>query len=283
MAAPRLITGDLEAIEDAFLDHLRAAREVDALAPIDVIVGTVLLRPYLQRLVAVRNGGLLNIRFTTMGELGVRLGEHSLATSGRRPLPAIGERAYAAEIARGTNSYFAPVADTAGFADAARRLVRELRQEAIAPDTLTAQLPALAESEEKGASLADLYARYLDGRTTFYDADDALTHAEIERFDGTQLVLYGVWRLSALGRALVERIAARVPVNRVSSRLRKHGRPGARRAPGMAHQPRCRGASRHHPPSGDHARPIFRRSLFSVEEEAALQTKRRSSSRRPTR
>lgn len=210
--APSLITGSLEAIENAFLDHLQAAREHDPLAPIDVIVGTVLLRPYLQRLVAVHNGGLLNIRFTTIGELGVRLGEHSLATTGRRPLPAIGERAYAGEIARGTNSYFAPVADTSGFADAARRLVRELRQEAITPDALTADLPAIAESEEKGASLADLYARYLDGRKTFYDADDALRDADIERFDGTQLVLYGVWRVSALGRSLLEGVAARVPM-----------------------------------------------------------------------
>lgn len=51
------------------------------------------MRPYLQRLIAESTPGLLNVRFSTLGKLGIRLGEPALAASGRRPLPAIAERA----------------------------------------------------------------------------------------------------------------------------------------------------------------------------------------------
>src|SRR6476619_4842167 len=83
----RLVLGSPAAVEDAFLAAIAAARVRSPLAPVDVVVGGVLQRPYLQRLVADSSTGLVNVRFSTLGELGIRLGEQSLIDAGRRALP----------------------------------------------------------------------------------------------------------------------------------------------------------------------------------------------------
>ena len=199
-------------LEMAFLGSVEAARRRDPLSPVDVLVGGVLLRPYLQRLIAEQNAGMLNVRFTTLGELGTRLGERALIDRGRRPLSAMASRGYAVEVARSTNGYFGPVAHTPGFAEATRRLMRELRQEGVALGTLEHNIPSAAESEPKAQGLIDLYRRYLEGRADRYDGDDALAAAEPGLFDGTELLVYGVWHMSALGRQLLERLAQSVPV-----------------------------------------------------------------------
>src|SRR5262245_42621550 len=143
MAMPqlRLLVGPSPLLEDALLDEIAAVRSRSALAPIDVLVGGVLQRPYLQRRLADTTPGLLNVRFSTLGELGIRLGEARLIEQGRRPLSAIAERGLAGEIARASKGYFEEVAETPGFADAARRFVRELRQEAIGPELFASLAP----------------------------------------------------------------------------------------------------------------------------------------------
>lgn len=70
----RLVLGPPAALEDAFLAAVAAARERAPLAPVDVLVGGVLQRPYLQRLIADTSPGLLSVRFSTLGELGVASG-----------------------------------------------------------------------------------------------------------------------------------------------------------------------------------------------------------------
>jgi ATP-dependent helicase/nuclease subunit B len=211
-AGLRVVLGSPATVESALLETIAGLRASDALAPIDVLVGGILQRPYLQRRIAATSPGLLNVRFSTLGELGLRLGEPKLAASGRRPLPAIAERAYVAEVGRAIDGYFAPVAATPGFADAARRLLRELRQERVSPPELRQLAAEAAESPAKGEALAALYERYLDGRGGAFDGEDALAEADPARFDGTALLLFGVWRLTANGRRLVEAIARRVAV-----------------------------------------------------------------------
>ena len=90
------------------------------------------------------------------------------------------ERAYAAEVARDSTGYFEPVATTPGFAEVARRLVRELRQEDVEPEQL-ARRAGSAESSAKAPALVDLYRRYLEGRADRYDGDDALAAADPAR------------------------------------------------------------------------------------------------------
>jgi ATP-dependent helicase/nuclease subunit B len=208
----RLVVGPPAALEDALLAEIATLRAHAPLAPLDVLVGGVLQRPYFQRRAATEHGAILNVRFSTLGELGVRLGEAGLIAAARTPLPAIAERGFAAEIARGAGGYFTPVAETPGFAEAARRLVRELRQEAIDPDLFAALAPSAAESAEKAEALVDLYTRYVSRRADRYDGEDALAAADPDRFDGTALLAIGVWRLGAHARAAVEALAQRVPV-----------------------------------------------------------------------
>jgi ATP-dependent helicase/nuclease subunit B len=208
----RVVLGAPAAIEQALLDRVAEIRTLDALAPIDVLVGGVLQRPYLQRRAADTAGAVLNVRFSTLGELGVRLGEARLIAEGRRPLSAIAERGFAGEIARATTGYFEPVADTPGFADAARRFIRELRQEAIGPELFTSLAPDAAESKPKAAALTDLYVRYIDRRAERYDGEDALALADAAQFDGNALLVFGIWRLGANARALIATLARQVPV-----------------------------------------------------------------------
>ena len=72
-----------------------------------------------------------------------------VAVSGRRPLPAIAERVYTAEAARGCSGYFAPVASTPGFGEAVRRLLRELRREGVSVDAFERVAPGSLESAGK--------------------------------------------------------------------------------------------------------------------------------------
>lgn len=206
------VTGAPPRIEEALLGRIAKIRAVSPLAPIDVLVGGVLQRPYLQRRAADTAGVVLNVRFSTIGELGLRLGEAKLIAAGRRPLTAIAERGFAGEIARATTGYFEPVADTPGFAEAARRLVRELRQEAISPELFASLTPDASESEQKAATLTDLYARYIGRRAERFDGEDALAVADPDRFDGTALLVFGVWRLGAHARTLIANLARHVPV-----------------------------------------------------------------------
>jgi len=64
----RLVLGPPPALEDAFLAAVAAIRGREPLAPVDVLVGGVLQRPYLQRRIAETAPGLLNVRFSTVGE-----------------------------------------------------------------------------------------------------------------------------------------------------------------------------------------------------------------------
>jgi len=66
-----LVTGAPAALEDAFLDQVAGIRAADPLAPVDVLVGSILLRPYLQQLIAETSPGMINVRFQTVGDLSV--------------------------------------------------------------------------------------------------------------------------------------------------------------------------------------------------------------------
>lgn len=57
----RLLLGDPGTLEAALAAQVRRLRARHALAPIDVVVGGVLLRPYLQRLLADGGAGLVNV------------------------------------------------------------------------------------------------------------------------------------------------------------------------------------------------------------------------------
>ena len=80
----RVIQGPLSAIENAFAERIIAARTVDPLAPITVLVGQTLVKRYLPRMLAQRGIAHINIRFVLADELAlllVRDGTISVRTS----------------------------------------------------------------------------------------------------------------------------------------------------------------------------------------------------------
>lgn len=203
MPAPRVTTAPLPALEQALADAIAATKSADALAPVTVLIGGTLLRPYLQRRLATILGGHANVAFVTAGELALRLGEPALAAQGRRPMPPLASRVLAGEVARESPGYFEPVAPTPGFALALHRLLRELIQAGIDAAALGAATPLLPGTAAKHEALAGLYAGYEERRREWYGVDECLAVADTGRLDSALLCIYGVWELSAgLQRAL---------------------------------------------------------------------------------
>src|SRR3954449_3084571 len=123
----KLLLGSRHALERHVAEASVAHRERDPLAPLPVVVGGTLMRPYLRRRVAMLTGGQLNVRLMTVGELGARLGHRRLVAAGRRPLPFLADRILAQQVAVEGHGYFEPVAAMPGFPAVLLRTLRELR------------------------------------------------------------------------------------------------------------------------------------------------------------
>jgi len=123
----QVVTGSPPALESALARDIVEAKEGDSLAPVGVLVGGTLLRPYLQRRMAALTGGIAAVYFVTPGELALALGERPLTAAGRRPLPPLADRVLLRQLAATHSGYFEPVRETAGFADALFHLFGELR------------------------------------------------------------------------------------------------------------------------------------------------------------
>ena len=234
-AGMRLVEGAPDVLEDAFLEGRGgpAPRPVRAL---DVIVGACSCARICSGW-SPSGGRVLNIRFTTLGELGVRLGERSC--SPRRPAAAPGDggaryapRSHAGRTATSPPSRTRPALPMRRGGSCASYDRRR------SPDDARPPIYPRSPSRGRRRVLVDLYARYLDGRDDRYDGDDALAVPSLDNSTERN----GAVRRLAPQRArpsLVERIARTRPGNRFLPDLREHGRPGARRAAGMARQPRC--------------------------------------------
>ena len=178
MPTPTVITAPLPALEQALADAIAGAKVDDPLAPVTVLVGGTLLRPYLQRRMATLLGGHANVSFVTAGELALALGEAGVIAQGRLPMPPLAARILAGEVARDTPGYFEPVAHTTGFTNALHRVLRELTQAGISADAFAAAAPALPGSATKHAALAQLYSAYESKRAGWYGPDECLLAAD---------------------------------------------------------------------------------------------------------
>ena len=153
----RLISGTPTALEEALAAELKSAQEADPLAPVGVLLGGTLQRPYLQRRMATLCGGIANVHFLMPSEFAMELGERSMIESGKRPLPPLADRILLREIAVELDGYFEPVRETPGLADAFHRLVRELRGAGYDDASLAAAIAGSCEVPEKEQAIrADL-------------------------------------------------------------------------------------------------------------------------------
>src|SRR3954469_22937830 len=154
MPALNLLTGSRHALERRLADEVEGQRTRDPLAPLPIVVGGTLMRPYLRRRLAVLIGGHLNVRMMTVGELGLRLGHGRLVREGRRPLPFLADRVLAQEVAVETRGFFEPVAAMPGFPSVLVRTLRELRTAGVHAAAFSAAVEASPDPTGKLAALA---------------------------------------------------------------------------------------------------------------------------------
>src|SRR6478752_882618 len=95
----RLVTGSPPTLETALARQVEEAQREDPLAPVGVLIGGTLQRPYLQRRLAELNDGIVNVRFLMPSEFALELGERNLVVAGRRPLPPLADRLLLRSIA----------------------------------------------------------------------------------------------------------------------------------------------------------------------------------------
>lgn len=248
MADPNFVIRPLAELEEALAAEVRSARAGDPLAPVTVLVGHVLLRPYLRRMLARRGVAHLNVRFVRPNELALAMSQDGAAADTRPRLSQAAERLMVREIAASARGYFAPVAGRDGFAEALTRLFRELELGGFTPDGFKAALgPATADAGTKEAELARLFGAYEERRGGFAAPADAYAAAMVAPFEGPLLV-YGLWSPTELQARLIERIAGSAPVTVFlpaaaegatgwvtrGSRWRIEA-PGGPPAPGVAH------------------------------------------------
>ncbi len=209
----RLISGTPAALRAAMADRVREFRGMDPLAPITILVGTSLQRPYLARDLAARLGGHANVRILMPGDLALLLGAPALVAAGRRALPPLADRVLLADVVRTDPGYFAPVAETPGVTDALYRLVRELRGAGYDLASLAPFLGGPTDAPEKASTLARILARFEARRAHFYGPDDALLAADPRRLDGLGLLVWGLLDMPPALERLIFRVAERLPVD----------------------------------------------------------------------
>ena len=178
MSGLRLIQAAPTALEETLAQEISTAKADDPLAAVGVLIGGTLLRPYLGRRLAELCNGIVNVRFLTPSDLSLALGEPALLATGARPLPPLGDRVVAREVAAEHDGYFAPVRDTPGFGDALHRLFRELRGTGYDAASFATAVEDRCEAEGKDTALADLFERFLTRRAGFYSPDDCLLRAD---------------------------------------------------------------------------------------------------------
>lgn len=213
MTELRVISGRPSELGMSLADRVAELRREDPLAPINVLVGASLQRPFLERWLAARLGGHANVRILMPGDLALLLGAPALVASGRRALPPLADRVLLAQVARSHTGYFEPVAEMSGFAEALYRLVRELKGAGYDLSDLGGLLDGATDAPAKAASLAEILAAFEARRGAFYGPDDALAVAEADRLAGLGLLVWGMLDVAPALERLLVAIAARMPVD----------------------------------------------------------------------
>ncbi|MGO9977402.1 MAG: PD-(D/E)XK nuclease family protein [Solirubrobacteraceae bacterium] len=212
MSGLKVISGRPAELGASLADRVAELRCEDPLAPINLLVGASLQRPFLDRWLAARLGGHANVRILMPGDLALLLGAPALVASARRALPPLADRVLLAQVARSHTGYFEPVAEMPGFAEALYRLVRELKAAGYDLSNLSELLEGATDAPAKAASLSEILAAFEARRGAFYGPDDALMVAEADRLAGLGLLVWGMLDLAPALERLLVAISARMPV-----------------------------------------------------------------------
>jgi RecB family exonuclease len=212
MSQLRVTTGRPGDLVSRLAGRVAGLRRTDPLSPITVLVGASLQRPWLQRFLAARLVAHANVRVLMPGDLALLLGSKAMVAANRQALPPLADRVLLADVARGQEGYFTPVADTPGFGEALFRLVRELRGAGYDLSDLRPLLDGATDAPEKAASLAGILTEFEARRANFYGPDDALLAADPAGLDGLGLLVWGMLDLPPVLERLLVAISERMPV-----------------------------------------------------------------------
>ncbi|HZI93586.1 MAG TPA: PD-(D/E)XK nuclease family protein [Patescibacteria group bacterium] len=220
-------------IQDAFVEEVRRFKQGDPLRPLTVLVGSNYLRMHLSRVLAIRLGGHAAIRFALLKDLARELGTGPLVDKGKRALPDLGRDLLLREAIAGSvhGTYFRDIAGRDGFVEALGATLRDLKEAALDPVTLSAAADLRRKGGHRDAgddlsagkmedlgSLLEAYDDLLRDRR-FYDEDDLMRSAVSqaatsasgkggeERSDSVVLI-YGFYDLTWSQRLLIQEYLA---------------------------------------------------------------------------
>ena len=173
------------------LKSLAAARRLDPLAPVTVIVPSHAAGLQLRRRLA-ELAPFAGVRFETLPRVAELLAAGHLAAAGRAPLARpIGD--YVAEmVARESRGALGKVGELPGYARALRRIFRRLRRGGIR----TLSDTRASGYSDQFAEILRLYERFREECGSFYDEEDLLDEA-------AAVVCKGRWRPAEFGQVFV--------------------------------------------------------------------------------
>ncbi len=201
-------------LEEEFIRWVREKKALDPLAPIMVLVGSNLLRVYLQRLLLFKGLPHANLRFLTFIDLARLIALLPLMEQGRVPLPLGGELVIVDQLASRLNeeSYFYPLKERRGFRRALLATFLDLWESGFA---------ALPLKERK--KLAELDALYQTFRAQitkkFFSDGELISQASRyvaslpEKWGVAELFVYGFYDFTENQRRLLEACAQHLQIN----------------------------------------------------------------------
>ncbi|MGB9699944.1 MAG: PD-(D/E)XK nuclease family protein [Thermodesulfobacteriota bacterium] len=200
-------------LEEEFIRRVREKKALDPLAPVLVLVGSNLLRIYLQRLLLFKGLPHANLRFLTFIDLARLIALPPLMEQGRTPLPLGGELVIVDQLASRLNeeSYFYPLKERRGFRRALLATFLDLW------DSGFAALPL-----KEGKKLAELDALYQAFRAQitkkFFSEVELLSQASRyaaslpEKWGVAELFVYGFYDFTENQRRLLEACAQHLEI-----------------------------------------------------------------------
>ncbi len=210
MLPAEFVTGDLPELEAALAGAVREARRDDPLAPVTVLVGHVLLKRYLPRMLAQQGIAHINVHFVSPHQLASDLAPREVAL--RTRITPAANRLLVRRVAEAADgAYFGKITRGEGFVDALGRLFRELELGGYGDADALEQALVASQPDGNHAKLRELsqmYRAYLAERAAagLAGIGDAYATADVTRLAGEVLV-YGLWDPPELQVRFLERIA----------------------------------------------------------------------------
>ena len=200
----RIFAGPFDALESAFIRHVRELQRGDSLARVNVLVGSNILASYLKNCVTATGRGVANLRFHTFLDLALRLGD-PVGSSGAKPrLPGLGAPLILESVLTvGVPAVFQSVSGYRGFRDALLSTFRDLRDAGVDPEMLERSLLASrAIAPDRRLHLegvASLYRRFREKARSFREVDDDFRDAlgntmqSATTLGSDRLLVYGIY------------------------------------------------------------------------------------------